>query len=771
MGGKGKQTIGYHYIMTFAAGFGRGPIDALRQIEVAEKIAWDSTACDATPQYINKPNLFGGQDKEGGIQGGFILLQGGEDQVLPPATFVSGGGGGTSGSIWARAVRALLGGPVPSTTIPDIKQLMGGLSGEWRGFAAILFDGLVASMNPYLKEWRFRVWRSRKGWHNDECWYPAKATIWMAGGNVHAMNPAHIIYQCLTDPTWGKAEPIESIDEDSFVYAANLLCSEGFGLCIPWYRQEDVDAFIQVVADHIGAILYQDRATGKYVLRLLRDDYDIDEIPHFTLDSGLLEIEEDDSASSEAVNEVVVTGFDPQTRQDFQVRAHNIAGWQAHGGPISRSMDFKGLPTRELGLRVAQRELRLLSGGLKKFRLKLDRRAWQLAPGSVCRISSPRNNISNMVVRIGEMSEGASNGQRAIVAKVMEDVFALPATAFTNTPENEWTSPIGEPEPAEAEALFELSYRDLYNAVGVGQLAALDSNDAAIGAVAIPGGNGSYLYDLVSGIDEQEDVELSANRSYTTSAVLAADIGPLDTAILIEEPYELTAGNVGDLFLLGDEQVELVAYDATTLSGTIARGCGDTLPAAHAAGARLWSLDDDISRDGQNYVSGETIRASILPISGGLVLPEDQAQELTVTLVGRHARPYPPADLKIDGTSVFAHSGEHPEPVFTWSHRDRVLQEDQIVSHTDPSIGPEAGVTYTFRIYTLGGDLLRAESGIDAATWTYTTAMQTADSAPSVVRIEVESVRDGLASFQRYSFNVLLNSGWGYGYGLNYGGA
>lgn len=770
--GKGKQTIGFHYLMTFAAGLGRGPIDALRAIEVDEKIAWEGTVCDDTPNYINKQNLFGGDEKEGGIQGGFILLQGGEEQVLPPATFVSGssGAGVSSGGFVGIVLKSLF-GPVPSTTIPDIKQQMGGLSGEWRGFTSFLFDGLVASMNPYLKEWRFRVWRSRAGWHNNQCWYPPKATIWMADGTIHGMNPAHIIYQCLTDPDWGKAEPAEMIDENSFVYAANALCSESFGLCIPWYRQEDVDSFIQVVCDHIGAIIYQDRTTGRYTLRLLRDDYDAETIPHFDLDSGLLEIEEDDSASSEAVNEVVITGFDPRTRQDFQVRAQNIAAWRAHGGPISRSIEMKGIPTRELGARVVQRELRLLSAGLKKFRLKFDRRAWQLAPGSVCRISSAQNNIANMVVRIGEMSEGASNGQRAIVAKVMEDVFALPATTFTSVADNEWVPPTGDAEPAAAEVLVELSYRDLYAAVGAGDLGTLDETDGAIGTMAVPAGGNSYIYDLATAILGQEEGIVTSNRGFTASALVVEAIGPLDTAITIEQPFEFDETNVGELFLIDQEHVELVSYDPETLSGTIARGCGDTLPTAHAAGSRLWALDDDLASDGQNYVTGETVLASVLPRSGGLVLDASLAAELTVTLVGRHARPYPPADLKVDGTSVFAMSGEYPEPVFTWSHRDRVLQEDQIVSHTDPSIGPEPGTTYTFRIYKIDGTLVRSETAIDDVTWTYTSAMQVADSAPSVVRVEVESSRDGLASYQRYSFNVALNSGWGYGYGFNYGGA
>lgn len=753
MSGKGGQTVGYHYLFSFVAGLGRGPIDALRQIEVSDKQAWDGHACDDSPQGIDEPELFGGEGSEGGIQGGFRLLQGASDQVLPGAASVS-----------------FASGPVRGATIPDVKAALGGLVSDFRGFSAIVFDGLVASMNPYLKEWRFRIWRSRKGWYNDECWYPAKATIWLADGNVHAMNAAHIIYQCLTDPDWGKAEEPEMLDENSFIYAANLFCGEGMGLCIPWYRQEDVDTFIQTVANHAGCIIFQERTTGQYVLRALRDDYNPETIPHFDLDSGMLEIEEDDSASSEAVNEVIVTGFDPITRQEFQVRAQNIAAWHAHGGPISRTMEMKGLATRELALRVAQRELRLLSAGLKKFSINFDRRVWQIAPGGVIRISSAENNISNMVIRLGEITEGKP-GSGKIVVKAMEDVYALPSTTFTQSSESEWVPPIVDPTPAAAERLIELGYRDLYRAIGPGDLGTVDPTDAAIGTLAVSPGSGSYRYDLATRADGEPEYSISQSRDYTGSATAVAALAPLDTSVTLENLYEFDEDNVGQAFLLDDEEILIEAYDSETGIATIARGCNDTIPADHAAGARLWAIDDDLITDGRTYLEGETAEALVLPRTGSKVLAQIDATELSVTLVARQSRPYPPADLKVNGVSVFSHTGQQIEPVFTWAHRDRIIQEDQIVSHTEASIGPETGTTYTFRIYDLSDNLLREETAIDAVTWTYDAAMQTADSAPSTVRVEVESSRDGIVSYQRYSFTVVLKGGYGYGYGLNYGGA
>lgn len=154
------------------------------------------------------------------------------------------------------------------------------------------------------------------------------------------------------------------------------------------------------------------------------------------------------------------------------------------------------------------------------------------------------------------------------------------------------------------------------------------------------------------------------------------------------------------------------------------------------------------------------------------VLDLADADENTITLAARQARPYPPADVKVDGVLAYNIVGEHNEPVFTWAHRDRKLQADSLLDHQEASVGPEDGTTYTIRIYHFVTDaLLNTYDGIAGDTWTYDAAMQALDAATGTVRVELESERDGLASYQKYSFTVILQSGYGYGYGLNYGGA
>ena len=58
-----------------------------------------------------------------------------------------------------------------------------------------------------------------------------------------------------------------------------FLSDEGFGLNLIWTRQQPIESFISQVIDHIGGILYTDPEQGTFELKLLRDDYWIDDLP------------------------------------------------------------------------------------------------------------------------------------------------------------------------------------------------------------------------------------------------------------------------------------------------------------------------------------------------------------------------------------------------------------------------------------------------------------------------------------------------------------
>lgn len=757
MGGGKKQTIGYKYYFSLHMGLGRGPVNEIAEIRVGDTPAYNvpiNLASSGQLVTINKPDLFGGEKKEGGIQGPMYCYNGAEDQVLQGALGSSLG------------------------TLPSIAASLGGDVPNFRGVVTLWFDGLVAAMNPYPKEWSFRVRRSTAGWWNNDPWYPAKARVVLQsenGGQVHAMNGAHMLYEVNTNPEWGRGMPSELIDEASFITAANTLCDEGLGLCIPWFRQENIKDFIPVIINHIGGVQYVDRETGKLTLRLIRGDYNPDDLPLFTPDTGLLDVIDDDSSAEESsYNEIVIKGFDPTTKEDIMVRVHNLAAIQSQGEIISNTIEYRGLATRALCGRVALRELKVQLP-LRKMTVVLDRRGWRIAPGMPFRISYPQKGINNLILRAGECRDGTLTDGK-INVKSVQDIFGMPETSFIEPPGTGWTPPSFAAVPSPEQRLYEINWRDFVRTTTPADQSAVDLGASYAGILARdPPSTQTQGYDVLMSLTSGTYVTDDApTAGFTNWVRLAADIEPLDTTLEVTEdnltPF-LAEFTVGMVVLIDDEQMQFTAFDEVTRLATLKRGVADTIPAAHVADTTIWLVDDEIGSDKVEYQDGETVYAKALTRTSTEVLPEVSADELSLEMNQRVFRPYPPGDVQVDGTSVYLLSSYQSEPVLTWTHRDRLSQADVAIGHEEGSVGPEAGVTYNIRVYDEDEVTLLRETDVGLVdTWTYDATMQAADGDPLEVWFELESMRDGIASQYLYRFKVVLKGGWGYGWGENWGG-
>lgn len=747
MGGKSSQTIGFHYLFSILFGLGRSAINDLREIRVGDKTAWTGPLCDTAVQAIKSPNLFNGEKGEGGIQGPFRLFFGKQDQVLP------GAGSADCGST----------GPLSGNqTLPDVKATINSESpvpiSEFRGVQTLWFDGLISSMNPYPKDWAFRVRRYSAGWYNNDCWYPVKAAIFMADGHVHAMNPAHIIYQCLTDPIWGRGLPTSLIDENSFIYAANTLCNEGFGLCLPWMRKEELDQFLGIVLDYIDGLMFPDPETGKMVLRLLRNDYDPAALPLFDPSSGLLDITDDESSSQDEIfNEMIGQGFDPITKTQFTVRVHNIAHRQSQGSSNPETRDLSGIPTRDLMGRVLQRDIKKMCSGLKKYVVVLDRSAWKIRPGTPFKVTDTRRGIAQVVLRAVEITDQSFKDGK-ITIKCTEDVFGLPATSYVTSNDTSWTPPPQAAAPAAAQAIYEANYRDVMRQAGEGNASAMADTAALFGVCALSPHAAMRQFDLDSKADGEANYTVTSG-SFTGAATLVDSITILQTVFAITGDSDWPEDIVGEAIVIDNEQMAVAAYDTATKTLTVKRGVADTVPVAHLAAASVWAIDDDFVSDARTYAAGEDVTALVLTRTYSDLLDTADAVPLHLHLAGRFGRPYPPAQVTVDGLEALTLQGVHSTPAINWVHRDRVLQADQLVGYTEGPVGPEAGTTYNIRIYDASSNvLLRTVPGLASGPWTYDGTMQTADGSPNAVYVELESSRDGLSSYQHYRFLVRLNA-------------
>lgn len=740
-GGKsGSVTVGYRYSMDIHMGLCLA-VDEIVEIRAGDVPIYPLngqptiTTDETVP--VNAYEAFGGDKKEGGILGFLTVMMGGAAQV------VNG------------AIKARMGGRVP----------------DFRGAVTLYFSGIICALNPYPKAWSFRVRRTNAGWQDDVVWQPSLAAIWLAGGTIKAMNAAHIIYEAATNKAWGRGMDTAIVDEGSLLDCANTLIDEELGLCLRWNKQDELQTFVQQVVDHVSAAVFISRETGLLTMKLIRGDYDPEDLPLFDYNSGLLEIEESDTAAPDtAVNEVVVKFRDPILKEERSTRVQNLASLQSLGGAVNnRTVTYAGLPTLDLAARVAQRDLRVLSTALKKYSVRLDRRAWKINPGDVFRVSAPDKGIQTAILRVGKVTHGALV-DGAIQVEAMIDVFGLPASAFIAEEPAGWTPPDRTAQVITTRLLREATYRDLYRATRPADLALIDDTAAFLYTAAKKPSALTLSYDILSHVTG----ELYARRAgsgFVPTAVMTTALGLFDDEFDFDSGTSLLLVEVGDALQIGGEILSVLDIDRGLdgVSGTltVARGCVDTLPQAHSIGAKIFFTDEQYGSDRREYTAGETVSVKMLSVTSSQVLDPSLAAEDTIDTVARQGRPYPPGNLKVNDARYGTAPAVVGDVVLTWAHRDRLLQQDQLVGHEEASIGPEAGTTYVVRAYVDPGDLVpvRTVTGIAGATWTYTDAMAIVDGIAGNVTFELESIRDGLTSFSKYRFSVAHST---YGAALDY---
>lgn len=324
---------------------------------------------------------------------------------------------------------------------------------------------------------------------------------------IQAMNPAHILYEAFTNREWGRGLPRERLGADSWAYAAEKLFAERFGMCIRWTRTDEIGSFIKSILDHIGGVVYDNRITGRIELTLIRGDYTKPNLPYFDKDHGLLKITEASSAAlGRAINEVRVTYRDPVTDEDRTVRASNLAALQAAQGEInSVTKAYPGLPTGELALRIANRDLKAMSPGIRRFTVVLDRRGYLIYPGSVFRIQDLARNLADIVLRATTVDYGRL-GQGEITVQCAQDVFGLPQRNFTIIDPPTWTPPPSNACIGDFK-VFEGPYRSIYRSLSTADFAFIDPTSAYLGVVAQEGQptNSSYTIGVRPGAPAPED--------------------------------------------------------------------------------------------------------------------------------------------------------------------------------------------------------------------------------------------------------------------------
>lgn len=578
----------------------------------------------------------------------------------------------------------------------------------------------------------------------------ASLQIGYASGNTD-MNPAHIIYQCLTDTAWGMGYPIGAIDEASFTAAADTLYGEGFGLSMVWNQQDTIESFIKIVLDHIGGMLYVKPDTGYFALKLIRADYDRPSLLQYGPTNLVAADDYQRQAWGETINEITVVYTSACTNNDTAITVQDVANIQTQGGVVAQTRNYPGIRTPDIAQRVALRDLNAVATPLAKIKLTATRAAWAVYPGDVFRLTWPDYDIDDVVYRVLAVNRGTlQNGE--IVIDAVEDVFGLPDNTYLVTQGSEWAEPSNAPAAAPYRKLLEAPYWDLVRSLSNADMAYVDALSGYLETLAVRPSGDATNYSILDKIGAGT-YAAGGNGDFCPSATIVGALTKTTTALTLSGGIDLDLVTVGGYAVIDNEYVLVTALDATALTATISRGVLDTVPAEHVAGSRIWFSDNFVGFDTTEYAAGETLDVKLLPLTGRGELALADAPADSITFDQRQYRPYPPGNLKFDGAAYPDLINSSSDVVLTWAHRDRLSQTAYIVEQGEASIGPEASTTYSVEVADEALAVLHSATGITAATATVPASALTS----GLLRWRVWSVRGGLASYQMHEHWAL----WG----------
>lgn len=792
----GKMTVA-DYLMSIHYGVCMGPVDSIDQIYVQDKSAQIFPQSANSTQLINQKGLFGGNRKNGGLFGYVDFMFGGPTQLATEALATRLGRTPAT----CPAFRG-----ITSLFFHDGAASKGGNTDPW----VVARPGFLWSSNfPTIPPVDVQVTRYPVGPNGDK-----------SPGPNGLANPAHIVYECFVNRQWGMGCPIGLIDIPSFQAAAARLASENFWLAMLWARSDTVQNFVGEVLDHIQASVGPDPTTGKWTIRLLRDDYDRDNL--MLVHPGNATISNmQRKLWGETANEVTVTYTNPDNEEEESVTVHDDANIAAQGQVVTTTRNYYGVRDPSLASALALRDLRQSASPLLSVDVEMDRRNWRAKPGDVVELRWPEMGVGSCFMRVGDVDYGTI-GDSKIKTSLLEDIFSYGNAIFTEL----WTPQPGDPAPVyppprpgtvtpppiveplppqpqppewidtteqpraldhwriDTAPYFMLSQlfgdtgmaQYIYPSVAAFTLVSQNSADtSSIGRYAkSTDATGNPVFDLQA---------LMPNMGYATlTAPLAAgsvtSIPPLANRVGKVTP---APGLYVLLFDPANPDVhEITAIETITGTGdiTLRRGVIDTVPRNWPIGTAAYVFDgtNTATFDPNLHADGEEVSFKFTPVTSAGSLNDADAPEVTKEVNGRPHYPYRPANVMLAGLAF-----DTPSPTstlaITWSRRNRITETGQLLRWSDADVTPEDGQTTSIIGYNGAGTQVSRVDGITGTSYTMSAdELAALRGSGDMVSIKLVSVRDGMESLMGMVRPVDLsgftgNAGYGIGYGLSYGKA
>ncbi|WP_458730081.1 phage tail protein [Pseudomonas brenneri] len=651
-----KMTIGYKYFMGVQLGICHGPDVTLREVWFDDDKAWSGQVTSGSFT-INKPDLFGGEESGGGVQGTVSFYNG---SLIQKAN-----------AYLQRVVGV---------------DLVSGL----RGVCYAVLEQFYIGNTETPAKISFVCSR-----------YPASP-----GGNKaievvgdYDANPAYVIYEFLTDKRFGASISASLVDLATIEACAQILFNEGYGVSGAVDSAKQASAVIDDILKVINGSLVTDAATGKLKLKLAREYYIIADLPALNA-SNIKSISNFNRGSLDtAANEVkikymsIADGFTERTAtaQNLGLRIHK-------GDSDGVSYDYMSISTGALAAKVAQRELRPLSVPLASCIVECNRSIYDIEMLDVVTLDWPPLDVQGLVMRVMSVDVGSLNDS-SIKLTLTQDVFGVQNTVYADGGEHVWTKPVFEPvdppgiQIVEAPAIFNATAGLTRTLMTLVEQPAAGQNYKLITRQGIESWSeqGDYPFTPVFTLNEAIP---ASPATLTSGPIVSGDISLLDNYSTNENREAL-----GILFLNG----EWLSYETfTILTSTTAqlknvrRALFGSTAKPHPADTKVWAVSEGYGITQGQFAAGSAVYLKTLVKTQTRRQTGPEATERSFVVKATNDQVFPPARVLVNGVGGGEISGVAE---VTWRYRSGAAQE--VVFYSDDRDQAFAG-SVSIAVYSAG---------------------------------------------------------------------
>ena len=581
------------------------------------------------------------------------------------------------------------------------------------------------------------------------------------------MNPIHKIREILTDDT-AMNKPESDVNDANFRAAADRIYQEELG--ISWAIQEKTcKEAIDELLYHIEAGIRVNRQTGKYEVILFRDDLlGLDDAMSFS-ESNIKNLSREAANQDDMINVLNVKYYDRESIKESAFSVYDNGSIMSNGNQeIAESVNFPYFMVRKNAELVSNWKLKQLSTPTWKGSFSTGKyEARKLNKYDVIKLSWLNAGFVDMPVRVMKISLGDGIDNTVSI----DWVEVVPYSSFNFQPINV-DPPTNQVLPAQPNfsQVFEMPYFEACQNFGQTQTDAELANNPDLGYLMIasnkPQNNSlnALLYTNAGAGYKQQ-----ATINYCPTAVLDQNISYLDTSFAIRNIVSISVASVGSCILVDNEIMVYQAYNPETKVLTVKRGALDTVPEKHEYGAVFIFYDTYPSFDTTQYVDGETVNAKSLTTTPSSVLSIGDALELPLEINARAIRPYPPANVKINGQYYLDEIAS--DLILTWVDRNRTQQTGgEILGWTESTVTIESGTQTWIIIKELDiNNAILATHNINATGLnTYTFASSIAQANTKFLDITLKTVRDGYDSYQQFNHKIKFSAFFSAPYNISY---